>query len=128
MEGPILIVEDDPAIRDMLLDALEQDGYEAVAVSNGIDGITAALLREPSVILLDLNLPLLDGEGVLRELERQGPHAPVVLMTSDPRGDRLSTADGVCGYLPKPFDLDDLITTIELAGTSRGPSFGYAMG
>ena len=126
MVGPILIVEDDEAIRDLLLDALEQDGYEAVAVSNGIEGVAAAQLRSPAVILLDLNLPLLDGEGVLRELERQGPHAPVVLMTSDPRGDRLSSAVGVSGYLPKPFDLDDLIMTIEAAGASHVALLEYS--
>lgn len=111
---PVLIVEDDPAIREALLDALEQECIPAVAVENGVDALTAVTLRSPSVMLLDLNLPELDGEGVLRELQQRDVDVPVLLMTADPRGTRLWTEDGVTGHIPKPFDLDDLFLAIEM--------------
>lgn len=114
IDRPVLIVEDDPAIREMLLDALEGEHIPAVAVENGMDALTAVSLRRPSVMLLDLNMPELDGEGVLRELRDRNVDVPVLLMTADPRGATLWTEDGVSGHVPKPFDLDHLFLAIEM--------------
>lgn len=111
--GPILIVEDDPVIRDLLLDLLDIEGYPAIAASDGVDALRKIRERMPSLILLDLNLPYLDGQGVLYELERTGRAVPIVLMTADPRGRRLRNAWSVIGFLSKPFNVDDLLRTIE---------------
>ena len=116
---PVLIVEDDPAIREVLLEALEGEQIPAVAVENGMDALTAVSIRIPSVMLLDLNLPELDGEGVLRALKQRDVDVPVLLMTADPRGTELWTEEGVSGHVPKPFDLDDLFLAIDMV---TGPS------
>ena len=116
---PVLIVEDDPAIREVLLEALEGEHIPAVAVENGVDALTAVSIRVPSVMLLDLNLPELDGEGVLRELKQRDLDVPVLLMTADPRGARFWTEEGVSGHVPKPFDLDDVMLAIDMV---TGPS------
>jgi DNA-binding response OmpR family regulator len=113
--GPILIVEDDESIREMLFEALEQEGYQPIAASNGADGIAAMRLRHPEVVLLDFNMPILDGNGFLRCLREDGIRARVLVMTADPRGRQLTPSDGVCGHVPKPFDLDDLFAAIQLA-------------
>lgn len=117
--GPILIVEDDPVIRGLLLDLLEIEGYRAVAAADGRAALRMALNETPSLILLDLNLPLLDGEGVLRELGRLDVDAPVLLVTADPRGGRLRRAQSVVGFLAKPFNLDELMRAIERAWLRR---------
>lgn len=112
---PILVVEDDPSIREMLLLTLELEGMPVIAVNNGVDALNAISLREPEVVLLDLHLPVLDGEDVLRLLTADGVDVPVLLMTADPRGAELGPRDGVTGHIPKPFDLDDLLAAIQLA-------------
>lgn len=112
---PVLVVEDDPAIREMLLLTLELEGIPVVAVNNGVDALNAIRLREPEVVLLDLHLPVLDGEDVLRILIADGLDVPVLLMTADPHGAELGPRDGVTGHIPKPFDLGDLLAAIELA-------------
>jgi CheY-like chemotaxis protein len=120
-QRPILIVEDDPIIRQLLLDALELGGYTAIGVTNGLDALSAIHLREPAVVLLDLNLPLLDGEDVLREVHARHPGTHVLLLTADPRGDRLTLADGVTGHVPKPFDLDDLFFALDMVTSQPEP-------
>jgi two-component system response regulator MprA len=114
--GSILIVEDDASTRDLLFDAFMREGYQAFSASNGAEGLTKLRLRRPEFVLLDLNLPVLDGDAFLRGLRESGIRSQVLVMTADPRGSRLTPADGVCGHVPKPFDLDDLFTAIRLVG------------
>lgn len=116
---PVLIVEDDPAIRDVLLATLDEEGIPAVAVDNGLDALSVVRQRDPALILLDLDLPVLDGEGVLRALRTTGRDIPVLLMTADPRGNELGPDDGVSGHVPKPFNLDDLLKAITLLGPAE---------
>ncbi len=113
---PVLIVEDDAAIRDLLLITLDDEGIPAIAVDNGLDALNAVRQRDPALILLDLDLPVIDGEGVLRFLRSIGCDVPVLLMTADPRGNELGSGDGVSGHVPKPFNLDDLLKAITLLG------------
>lgn len=104
----ILIVEDDADVREALADALSEDGTEVVMAVDGIDAL--ARLREglrPSVILLDLRLPRLGGEGFLREL-RADPrfeHVPVITMTG---GSGAAQGTDIVARLQKPIDVDDL--------------------
>lgn len=111
---PVLIVEDDAAIRDVLLLTLGEEGIPAIAVANGRDALAAVRWRDPALILLDLNLPVLDGVGVLRALRATGCETPVLLMTADPRGSELGPGDGVSGHVPKPFNIDDLLDAIAI--------------
>ncbi|HUG15531.1 MAG TPA: response regulator [Thermomicrobiales bacterium] len=113
VDAPILIVEDDPVIRELLLELLDIEGYPAIAVADGASALRQLKIRRPSLILLDLNLPAMDGEGFLREMRRSGRSAPVVLLTADPRGRRLRHARGIVGFLAKPFDVDELLRLIE---------------
>lgn len=111
----ILIVEDEPSILDLLEQVLGDDGYATVSVGNGQAALAAIAANRPDCILLDLNLPELDGEGVLRALAEQQHCPPVLMMTADPRGQQLGLVDGVVGHVPKPFDLDCLSTAVAMA-------------
>ena len=117
----ILIVEDEPSIRNLVQQVLHDDGHMTVAVDNGQAALAVIAGNCPDCVVLDLNLPLLDGEDVLRALATHHKRPPVLLMTSDPRGQRLGPADGVLGHIPKPFDLDHLSTAVALATRVSGP-------
>jgi CheY-like chemotaxis protein len=110
----ILIVEDELSILDLLEQVLGDDGYTTVGVGNGRAALAAIAANCPDCILLDLNLPLLDGEGVLRALASRAVRPPVLMMTADPRGQRFGPADGVVGHVPKPFDLDHLTDVVAM--------------
>ena len=112
--GPVLIVEDDPAISSCVQHILADDGYPTVTARTGIEALHLVEVARPACIVLDLNLPLLDGHGVLQALREQQVDVPVLLMTSDPRGQRLGVEDGVVGQIPKPFDLDHLSAAVAM--------------
>lgn len=108
----ILIVEDDPDVREALADALRDAGLRVDVAEDGIAGLER--LRDgpaPSLVLLDLRLPRLCGEDLLRAMrdDEEYAHVPVITMTagSDPTGD-----SEVVAHLHKPFDLDDLLQIV----------------
>ena len=112
--GPILIVDDDAAVRSLIQDTLEEGGYTTISAHNGQDALHILETTRPECILLDLNMPVLDGYGVLHGLAERRNTVPVLLMTSDSRGQRLGPSDGVVGHVPKPFNLDDLVGAVTL--------------
>ncbi len=104
----ILIVEDDEDIRAALADAMAEVGAEVVVAEDGLDALEKLRAGpRPTVILLDLRLPRLGGEGFLREM-RADPryeHVPVITMTA---GAGSVEGNDVVARLHKPFDLEDL--------------------
>lgn len=109
----ILIIEDDRIICTILDDLLSELGYRVDCVHDGRCGIEAIRTETPALVLLDVGLPIIDGEGVLQRIADDDPYPQVILMTTDPRGFRIVDAYPVAGYLPKPFDLDTVIGLVE---------------
>lgn len=109
----ILVVEDDPVIQSLLVETLQDEGYAVMCVSNGVDALRAARGASFALVLLDLNLPVLDGYGFLREARQARLQAPVLTVSADDRGRQLTPADGVIGHVPKPFDLEALLHAVE---------------
>jgi len=110
----VLVADDDRAIRESLVRALELEGYEVTAVSNGADALTRAKERQPDVLVLDLMMPSVDGLTVCRVLRAEGDRTPILMLTA-----RTETSDRVAGldagaddYLPKPFDLAELLARL----------------
>jgi two-component system response regulator MprA len=110
----VLVADDDRAIRDALVRALELEGYVALAAPNGADAL--ALIRDaaPDVVLLDIMMPIVDGLTVCRVLRAEKDRTPVLMLTA-----RTETSDRVAGldagaddYLAKPFELDELFARI----------------
>src|SRR5919204_644743 len=106
----VLLVEDDRAVRDTLVDALELDGYEVVAAADGRDALEVLTLRRPDAIVLDLMMPTMDG-WEFRRLQREiGHDIPVVVIsaTLNPRLDEVRPE----AFLMKPFDLETFLAVL----------------
>jgi DNA-binding response OmpR family regulator len=110
----VLIVEDDDAIGDGLVDALIGQGYDTQRVATGTACLTSAEERHPDLVLLDLGLPDIDGVDVCRHLRRVAPKAVVVVLTArDQEIDVVMGLDaGADDYLTKPFRLTELLARL----------------
>ena len=110
----ILLVEDDPGIREGLTDALEGEGYRVIQAIDGPLALQLGQTEDPDLILLDVMLPGLDGFEVLRRLRADDVETPVILLTA--RGlerDRVQGLDlGADDYVVKPFNLHELLARI----------------
>jgi two-component system, response regulator FlrC len=111
---PILVVEDDPALREALTDTLEMAGYRAIAASDAEHALTCLENSAPGLILTDVQMPGMDGHALLRALKARHPEIPVILMTAYGQINRAVQAmrDGAADYLPKPFEPDSLLATV----------------
>jgi len=112
LDRPILVIEDDETIRRALQMALESFGFPVVPAANGQEGLDAIGRKLPSLVLLDMKMPVMDGWQFCEALPSRGFDPPVVVMTT--RVDAARTAEelGVAGYLPKPFDLQELLAVV----------------
>jgi two-component system OmpR family response regulator len=110
----VLIVDDEPNIRDLLSTSLRFAGFSVHAVANGADAVHAAEKGEPDIILLDVMLPDMNGFSVTKKLRSMGINAPVLFLTA-----RDETEDKITGltvggddYMTKPFSLDEIVARI----------------
>ena len=112
----VLVVDDEPAIRELLELVLRYDGWDVRAAPDGTTALETAAVFGPDVVLLDVMLPDLDGFEVLRRLRADRPRLPVMFLSArDSRADRLAgLSAGGDDYLVKPFLLDDLVTRLHL--------------
>jgi two-component system response regulator MprA len=111
----LLVVDDEPAVRDSLRRALTLEGYDVDVVTNGDDAL--ARIRsygEPDAVVLDLLMPGLDGLEVCRRLRRSQSSVPVLMLTAmDDVSDRVAGLDaGADDYLVKPFALEELFARV----------------
>jgi CheY-like chemotaxis protein len=119
----ILVIEDDEYSRDALAHLLAAEGYEAQSASDGESGLAKAHQLQPDVIVLDLNLPGIDGKQVIQMLRNDGPlrDVPILVITGDEdRAAQSAVEVGADGFLTKPVEFDDLIRAIDkLKGTAN---------
>jgi DNA-binding response OmpR family regulator len=115
MHPRILTVEDDPAIRRGVVDALRFAGYEPIEAADGATGLDMALAREYDLLLLDLVLPRRDGFEILREVRRLRPTLPIIVLTA--RGEEADRVrglrDGADDYVVKPFSVKELLARVD---------------
>ena len=118
----ILVIEDEARIQAFLARGLEAEGYSVVAADNGRDGLELAAAGRWDLVVLDLLLPGLSGLQVLKELHRERPNLPVVILSarSDLQTKLRGFELGATDYVPKPFSLDELLARIrvQLRGTA----------
>ena len=114
----ILVVDDDPAIRQLLTDVLEMDGHEVHLAVDGNDGLRLLELTRPDFVVLDVMMPGVDGYDVLRAIRAQeGDPLPVLMLTAaaDPASATRGWVDGVDYFLAKPFAPDAVLDLVESA-------------
>ncbi|MCI0337454.1 MAG: response regulator transcription factor [Acidobacteria bacterium] len=106
----LLIVEDDPAIQRMISDYFRHAGYEVIAASDGESGARMAIMDRPTVMILDLMLPKLDGLSVCRQVRERSPALPIIMLTAkDDVVDKVLGLElGADDYMTKPFSLREL--------------------
>ena len=114
---PILVVDDDPDIREAIIDVLEENGHRTLSASNGDEAL--ATLRStdetPCVILLDLMMPVMDGRA-FRQAQQADPELskiPVIVLSAFRDSAETAKQLDVAGYLPKPVSIEALISMID---------------
>ena len=118
--SPILVVDDDPEIVAMLREFLESEGHTVQTAANGAEALERLSSVSPSVILLDMRMPVLDGWGFAKRLQERQERYPIVVMTAAESAQRWADEIGANGYIAKPFDLDELLQKIERHRSSSG--------
>ena len=114
MENRILLIEDDPDITELVRINLEDAGYRLDSAADGEKGLETALAQEIDLVILDLQLPRMDGLEVCRQLQQRKRHLPILMLTS-----RSEEVDRVLGlelgaddYLTKPFSIRELVARV----------------
>lgn len=110
----VLVVDDEPSIRDAVATALRYEGFEVEEAADGEEALRAVARREPDIIVLDSLLPRLSGEEVHRRLRGSGYAKAVLFLTAE---DAWRAADearaGAVGHMAKPFSLAELVARVE---------------
>jgi two-component system response regulator MprA len=110
----VLVVDDEPAVREVLARILEVEGFEVALAGDGRAAVRAQAATPADAVLLDVLMPGLDGLEVCRRLRDTGDRTPVLMLTArDGVGDRVAGLDaGADDYLPKPFALEELVARL----------------
>ncbi len=112
-ESTILVIEDDSAVSSLVKVCLEDEGFQAETAMNGLEAIDKAIEQKPDLVLLDLALPLLDGEKVAASLHQiYGMDLPIIVVSADSDAKKKAHRIGAILCLAKPFDIDDLIQSV----------------
>jgi CheY-like chemotaxis protein len=111
----VLVVEDDADLREVVVSTIEHDGMRIVEAEDGreaLDYILASGL--PDLILLDMNMPVMNGWEFAHELHERGLYeAPIIVLTAAYDAERSAREVGAAGYLGKPFEVRSLVAIVE---------------
>jgi DNA-binding response OmpR family regulator len=111
--GAVLVVEDDPPMRQLIRWVLEDEGIPVETAADGQQALEHARRRRPALVVLDMNLPFVDGDGVASGLRGfPGKTPPILVITGDGRPVEKARRVGAFALLEKPFEVDDLISVV----------------
>lgn len=110
----ILIIEDEPNIRELVLYNLKSNGYEGIGAEDGITGMEKIKSENPDLLLIDIMLPGKNGMDICRELRQKGDNRPIIMLTakSDEADRVLGLEYGADDYISKPFGIRELLARI----------------
>jgi two-component system OmpR family response regulator len=108
----VLVVDDDPDVRGILGMLLSNDGYEVVTAVDGADALGYAGDERIRLIVLDLQMPRLEGDVFCRAYRERGGQAPILIVTASDIGPEAVARYGADAYLAKPFDIEQALDTV----------------
>jgi two-component system OmpR family response regulator len=115
----ILAVEDEEDYRELLEHVLSEAGFEIVTAPNGEEGLEAYAKENPDLVLLDVNLPDMDGFDICRKIREEGPRKDVPILFCTIRSSVARVSEGLSrganDYVVKPFQVDDLLARVRKA-------------
>jgi CheY-like chemotaxis protein len=112
----VLVVEDDPDIREVLEEMLDAGGHRVLTASNGREALAVLdRVASPCLVLLDLMMPVMSGFAFLEELYRRPDkeRVNVLLISANAQVEQVARGNGVVGFVKKPFDLDDVLALVD---------------
>ncbi len=107
--GAVLVVDDEPAIVEVIRGVLEHEGFRVVTAANGAEALRELERRLPALVLLDMQMPILDGQAFVRAVRQRKLDVPIVVMTAGSSAARWARELPVEAYLSKPFEIDGLV-------------------
>jgi|SRR5262245_7755132 len=118
--GKVLVVDDEPEVRQVLQEFLSSRGYEVTAASGGVEALAFVESEKPDLVLLDVAMPDMDGVETLRRIVAINPGLAVIMVTANANIGVTSKllALGAVDYVPKPFDLDYLDQAVSIQVTA----------
>ena len=115
MAEMILIVDDEAGVRELLGDALRIAGFETATASDGMSALTAIRNKKPDLLIIDINMPLMDGFELVERLRSTGDNTPALMLSA--RADRADVTRGLTlgadDYVTKPFGLEELLLRVK---------------
>ncbi len=108
----ILVVDDDESVLSMATEVLESEGYSVRSAEDGAVALSLVEAEPPSLVLLDMRLPKVNGWEFARRLQERGVRVPVVVMTAAGDAERAARQIGAVDYLAKPFDISELLSKV----------------
>jgi DNA-binding NtrC family response regulator len=113
----ILIIDDEPAVRNVTRTLLERAGYRVLTASSGEEGLEVYQANTAAIglVVLDLTMPRMSGKEVLNALTRIGPDVRVIVASGYSHPDGMPSGENVAGFLHKPFRFDELLTLVRRA-------------
>jgi CheY-like chemotaxis protein len=123
VDSPVLVVEDDEALRNVIEWALSDAGYPVTAAENGAVALRAVEHTVPCAILLDMRMPVMDGWTFARSYrELPVPHAPIIVLTAARDAAEWARQVQAADYLGKPFEVDELLNRVQRLVARSQPS------
>ena len=116
-----LVVDDDPDILQTLALCLTSEGYRVLMASNGKEALEIMRRERPSIILLDLMMPVMDGWQFVGEMDQRGWRAPLLILSADRSVQGHASRLRADAFLAKPFDLDELLGKVSQLTGGSGP-------
>ena len=114
----VLVIDDQPGVRWLLRAFLTDNGYDVTGACNGAEGLRAVEDYNPSLILLDVSMPEMDGRQFAHEMSARGVRVPTIVMSGDRSAQQWAHGIGAA-YLPKPFTHAQLDTALAHAGSTK---------
>jgi two-component system OmpR family response regulator len=109
----VLVVDDDPSILDTVCSILRAEGFQVMEAEGGQKALSLLATWHPTLVLLDMRMPVVDGWAVAAAMRESGSRVPIVVMTAAESAAKWAAEIGAAAHLAKPFALDALLATVD---------------